>query len=234
MSDLARGNAISQLRNVVDSCGEFDRVVTDVFAAYPSQSFQDDTFLSKPNAAYEWLHFHDTLSSKVHSGQEWELHPYLSQATLGFHYLFSGRSKPWGTDVNDRKKTELDNDEEPLPFTGPRADFSAYEAYKQNKSSLQALQSSLSISLLQSFRSLEAIAMELIPQLNRMLNPEVKPVVVGGSGEQRSIATVRRQAEKEMINRAVEAMGGVGVTFERTRIEDFKGAHAGFVYRMEP
>ena len=234
VSDAAKGNAISLLRNVVDSCGEFDRVLTDVFTAYPTQSFQDDTFLSKPNAAYEWLHFHDTLSSKVYSGQEWELHPYLSQATLGFHYLFSGRSKPWGPDGHDGKTADLDDEEEPLPFTGPRADFAAHEAHKQNRGALQALQSSLSIPLLQSFRSPEAIATELLPQLNRMLNPDVKPVVVGGSGEQRSIATVRREAEKEMVGRAVEAMGAVGVTFERTRVEDFKGAHGGFIFRMEP
>src|SRR5579862_10029073 len=60
---------------------------------YLSQPYQDDSLLSKPNAAYDWLHFHDTLNSRIFADQEWELTPYLSQPVLSFHHLFASASR---------------------------------------------------------------------------------------------------------------------------------------------
>ena len=243
VSDLAKGNAITLLRTVIDSCGDTDRILTDVFATYPTKPFQDDTFLSKPNAAADWLHFHDTLSTRIFSGQEWELNPYMSQALLAFHYLFAGPATRHSWGGGDAKGTGFgagaeEEEEEPSPFTGPRADYEAYEAQKANMAVLQSVQASLSIPLLQSFRSPEAVATDLAPYLHRMLAPDVKPVVVGGSGgnggDQRATASVRRESEREMVRRAVEAMGAVGVAFERGKVEDGRGGYGGFVYRMEP
>ncbi|MCJ1437847.1 hypothetical protein MMC27_007234 [Xylographa pallens] len=231
-ADAHKAIAIIRLRDIVETSGEPDRIMTDVFTNYPTQPFQDDTFLSKPNAAYDWLHFHDTLSSKVFAGQEWELTPYLSQSILRFHSLFASSGKHSST-TNEHKAWDAEEDE-PEPFSGPRADFSAFEAGKQNRAILLSLQSSLSAPLLRSFRSPEDIATDLLPHLIRMLTPDVKPVVVGGSGDLRGTASVRKDGEKEMIRHAVEAMSAVGVSFERTRIEDARGGYGGFVYRMEP
>ena len=232
-ADAHKGIAIIRLRDIIETSGEPDRIMTDVFTSYPAQPFQDDTFLSKPNAAYDWLHFHDTLSSKVFAGQEWELTPYLSQSILRFHSLFASSGKH-SSATNEHKPWGAEEEEEPEPFSGPRADFSAFEVGKQNRSILLGLQSSLSAPLLRSFRSPEDIATDLLPHLIRMLTPDVKPIVVGGSGDLRGTASVRKEGEKEMIRRAVEAMGAVGVTFERARVEDARGGYGGFVYRMEP
>ena len=233
-SDTAKGRAISLLRNVLDTCGEHDRIVTDVFTNYPSRAFHDDTLLSKPNAAHDWLHFYDALSSKVFAASEWELAPYLSQAMLGFHHLFAAHGAgSWGANASGEKSSRLEDGED-LPFSGPRADFSAHEALKANRSILQSVQTSLSLPLLQMFGSPEAIAMELLPHLNQVLNPDVMPVVVGGGGDQRGVASVRRPSEKDMVRRAAEAMSAVGVNFERAKIEDQRGGYGGFVYRMEP
>jgi chromosome transmission fidelity protein 18 len=235
VSELGKRAAMDRLREIVDSSGETDRIVADCFAGYPSRPFQDDTFLSKPNAAYEWLHFHDSLSSKVFSGQEWELSPYLSQTALSFHHYFASPAKPsWSSDQKhwDNEKEE---NEEPFPFSGPRAEYEAYEAQKQNTAILSGFQSSLSIPLLRLFRSPRDISTELLPYIVRMLTPDVKPVVVGGSGDQRGVVSVRKESEREMLRRAVGAMAAVGVVFERGRIEG--GPHArgnNYVYRMEP
>ena len=231
VTELGKRHAMERLREIIDTSGDTDRIMTDCFAAYPSQPFQDDTFLSKPNAAYDWLHFHDCLSSKVHSGQEWELNSYLPQPILSFHHLFASPNKhSWGGD----QKGWDDNVEDPIPFSGPRADYMAFEVQKQNKSILSGLQSSLSIPLQRSFRSPEDIASGLIPYLNKLLTPNVKPVVVGGSGEQRGVVSVRNQGEREMIKRAVGVMAGVGVTFERGRIDAGPSGLSTFIYRMEP
>ena len=232
VSEAAKQRAIERLREIIDMSCETDRIITDCFSAYPSKPFQDDTYLSKPNAAYEWLYFHDCLSSKVHAGQEWELAGYLSQSTLGFHQLFASPVKYSSAD--GQKRWDEDVEEDPVPFSGPKADYEASETLKQNKAVLQSVHSSLSIPLFRSFRSLEDIATDLVPYLVRLLTPNVKPIVVGGSGEQKGIASVRRNTEKVMLERAVNVMGDVGVTFERNRVDGGLSGSSSYIYRMEP
>ena len=230
VSELMKHTAMTRLRDVVDTCGESDRIVMDCFTAYPSSSFQDDTFLSKPNAAHEWLHFHDRLSSKVYGGQEWELGPYISQSVLGFHHLFASPAKRSRAD----QKCWEDDDQAPLPFSGPRADYLASEALKQNKVVLLGLQSSLSSQLFRSVRSAEDISTDLLPSLVRMLTPDVKPVIVGGGGDHKGVVSVRREKEREMIQRAVGVMAAVGVTLERATVHAGQSGISSQIYRMEP
>ncbi|KAL4803209.1 hypothetical protein BDV18DRAFT_145376 [Aspergillus unguis] len=230
VASIKKRHAINRLREMLDASGEHDRCTSECFSSYPLLPYQDDTFLSKPNQAYDWLHFHDTLSSRVYSAHDWELGAYLSQATSAFHLLFAtAQGKP------QAMFKENDDDEEagePHPFSGPRADFAAFEATKANQAILHSLQSSFSAPLLRLFRSPNNLTTELIPNVIRMLSPDVKPVVVRGS-EQRSIASVRKESERALVQAAVRVMAGVGVTFEKVRIEN-EGAHGGWVYRMEP
>lgn len=210
---------------------------TDCFTAYPLHPYRDDSTLSKPNTAYDWLHFHDCISSKIFSGQEWELSGYMCQSVLAFHHLFSTSSRSaWSSDSTQKRPNEDDDeDAEPLPFTGPRADFSAFEAEKHNRFLLSSLQSSFSLSLARTYRSPEDIATELIPYVVRLLSPDIKPTIVGGSGDQRGMASVRKGTEQELVRRAVNVMSDVGVTFERIRLEtDAVGRGGGWLYRMEP
>ena len=88
------------------------------------------------------------------------------------------------------------------------------------------------------------MATELIPYALRILNPAVKPVLVGGT------ASVRRGEERDRISRSVDAMRAVGVKFEKGRVDlredgEVGGMHTGesgsvgrdsggWVYRMEP
>ena len=232
VSEAAKQRATERLREIIDMSCETDRIMTDCFTAYPSKPFQDDTYLSKPNAAYEWLYFHDCLSSKVHAGQEWELAGYLSQSTLGFHQLFASPVKHFSAD--DQKRWGEDIQEDPIPFSGPRADYEASETLKQNKAMLQSVHSSLSVPLFRSFRSAEDIATDLVPYLVRLLTPNVKPIVVGGSAGRDAIVSVRKNTEKAMLERAVNVMGDVGVTFERNRVDGGLSGSSSYMYRMEP
>lgn len=243
VAEATKQRAMSRLREMIDTNGDSDRILTDCFTTYPSQPYHDDTFLSKPSAAYDWLHFHDSLSSAVYSSNEWELAPYLSQPILAFHHLFAstassryGPSNPFSRNDNQDGEGE-ENDT--LPFTGPQASFAAHEAQKQNHSLLQSLQSTLSLPLTRSFNSPADIATDLLPYLLRMLSPSVNPVIVSSGGDKtRSTASVRKASEKVLISRAVQAMVASGVTFERSRVEAEFGAapgqSSGWVYRMEP
>jgi chromosome transmission fidelity protein 18 len=234
VANLRKRAALTALREMIDTCGDHDRIVTDCFATYPTQTFQDDVQLSKPNSGYDWLHFHDCLSSRIYSGQEWELTPYLNTSACGFHHLFATvdkGNKAWNEEQHD--EDQADNH----PFGGLKADFAAYEAEKQSRTLLSELQSSFSASLLRLFSSVDAIATELIPSMGKMLAPEVKPVVIGGSGGSASVASVRREAEKLCVRTAVRTMLAMDISFEMVRVEiEGGGAHSngGYAYRMEP
>ncbi|KAK0102152.1 hypothetical protein ONS96_006115 [Cadophora gregata f. sp. sojae] len=234
VAEIAKRAGMDRLREMVDTSGEIDRIVTDIWSKYPSQPFNDDSILSKPNSAYEWLHFHDSCSTRVFTAQEFELAPYLSQPVLACHHLFSSPARHYFS--NEKKKWGEDEvEEEPLPFSGPRADYEAHEAEKSNRATILELQATLDATLLRSFRSPEDIATDLLPYLVRMLTPEIKPIIVGGSGDQKGIASVRKEAEKAMVKRSVDIMGSVGVIFERGKLEgDFGNRAPQWVYRMEP
>ncbi|EEP81502.1 conserved hypothetical protein [Uncinocarpus reesii 1704] len=228
VADLRKRHAINRLTEMVDATGEYDRCVADCFLTYPTKAYQDDTFLSKPNAAYEWLHFHDLATSRMYANQDWELNKYLSQTVIAFHHLFSSPNR---ANLAERKS---EKSEEEHPFLSPRADYTAFEIEKQNRAILTEFKSTLSAPLLRIFLSPGTIATELVPNLMRMLAPEIKPVIVGGSGSERGIASVRKESERALVQSAVRVMNGLGVTFERTRVEVESGAHGGWVYRMEP
>ncbi|KAG4437563.1 hypothetical protein IFR05_006950 [Cadophora sp. M221] len=234
VAEIAKRAGLERLREMVDTSGEIDRIVTDIWSQYPSQPFNDDSILSKPTSAYEWLYFHDSCSSRVFTAQEFELAPYLSQPVLACHHLFSSPARHYF--ANETKKWGEDEvEEEPLPFSGPRADYEAHEAEKSNRATILELQATLDATLLRSFRSPEDIATDLLPYLVRMLTPEIKPIIVGGSGDQKGIASVRKEAEKAMVKRSVDVMGSVGVVFERGKLEgDFGNRAPQWVYRMEP
>lgn len=223
---------------MVDTLGDHDRLMSDCFASYPSQFYQDDIYLTKPVAAYDWLHFHDLLSSRVFASQEWELTPYLSQSVCAFHHLFATvNNEKRGWEVDHGTAGEAEGDASSHPFSGPRADFTAHEAQKANRALITEFQSSFSAPLLRLYRSTDAVATELVPNVARMLAPEVKPVIVGGSGGGGSVASVRKESEKNCVRIGSRVMRGLDIHFEKVRVEIEGGgahSHVGFALRMNP
>ncbi|KAF1992282.1 hypothetical protein K402DRAFT_458710 [Aulographum hederae CBS 113979] len=258
VAEAAKRRTMDRLREMIDMSGDSDKIISDCFTTYPAQPFQDDTYLSKPVAAYDWLYFHDALSSAVHSSQEWELAPYLSQSVLAFHQLFASPAsarKTYGDSSNPKGRIyggpagQAEDDPEILPFTGPSASYQASEALKSNNAALSSLQSSLSLPLARIYRSTADVATELLPYTLRMLAPEIKPVIINsgstssssstGKTFSTSTASVRKASEKVLVERSVRAMMATGVRFERTRVEveqrfGASAAGGGWVFRMEP
>ncbi|KAI9167211.1 Chromosome transmission fidelity protein 18 [Paramyrothecium foliicola] len=229
--------AMERLKEMADTSGEISYVMTEIFAEYPNREFNDDCYLSKPNQAYEWLHFHDTCQSRLFASQEWELSAYLSQPVLACHDLFASPKKYNPNAGYDRRWGGAPAEEDaapPVPFSGPRADFQAHEAEKQNRAQLQSMLGELSPSLMRSFRSAEDMAAEFLPWLIRIVSPDVKPVVIGGS--QGSTASVRKESERAMVKRASEVLADVGIALQKGKIEgDVVGSRGPqYVYRMEP
>ncbi|OTB07498.1 hypothetical protein M426DRAFT_239252 [Hypoxylon sp. CI-4A] len=233
-SEQQKKYGMERLREMVETSGDMDRVITDIFLDYPNHEFNDDSFLSKPDNAYEWMHFHDTCSSRLFGNQDWELAPYLCQPILACHNLFASPIRRANMGY-DRKWGDAE-EEAPLPFSGLRADFVARETEKENRAVLQAMQAQLPPTLMRSFRSAEDIATDFLPYLVRLVSPDVKPVVVGGSGDQKGTASVRKDTEKEMVRRAADVLAEVGIELQRGKIESESLFSRGpqWVYRMEP
>jgi chromosome transmission fidelity protein 18 len=241
-SEQQKKYAMTRLREMIETSGEVDRIMTEIFLEYPNRDFNDDSFLTKPDAAYEWMAFHDTCSSRLYSSQEWELAQYFSQPILACHHLFASprRFQPQTT---ARKWGEPDDSETttpPLPFSGPRADYAAREAEKVNRAALQNIHAQLPPSLSRAFRSPEHIATDFLPYLVRLVSPDVKPVVLGGGGNDKfsSVASVRREGEKAMVRRAALVLAEVGIALHKGKIEADVSAgpvsRTQWVYRMEP
>ncbi|KAF2401834.1 P-loop containing nucleoside triphosphate hydrolase protein [Trichodelitschia bisporula] len=234
VAEATKRNAMERLREMIETSGDTDRIMSDCFTSYPTQPIQDDTLLTKPTKAYDWLHFHDILSKNVHTGQEWELFPYLSTPILAFHALFATPAT-----AHHRYAKDEPTDEAPptSPFTGPGAAFAASEHQKAHAATLSALHAGLSTPLARTYRSPALLATELLPYIMRILAPDVKPVVVqsASAGYKGATAAVRRAAEKALVLRAVNCMVATGLRFEKSRVEqDAQGRGAGWVLRMEP
>ncbi|KAH0371235.1 P-loop containing nucleoside triphosphate hydrolase protein, partial [Aureobasidium melanogenum] len=235
VAESGKRQAMDRLREMVNTSGDIDRIMTDCFSAYPDHPYQDDNYLSKPDEAYEWLNFHDQLSSAVFSHSEWELATYLAQPILAFHHLFATPNRSQNATANKWNEDTTEDNEPPTPFSGPQASYQAHETQKSNFEILQTLQASLSLPLLRMFPSPTAMSTEFVPYLTRMLNPNISPVVVQNSGV--STASVRKASEKLLVQRAVNAMTASGIRFDRIRLESEGTSHSGpqtYVYRMEP
>ncbi len=234
--------AMARLREMIETSGEVDRIMTEIFLEYPNREFNDDSFLTKPDTAYEWLSFHDACSARLFSSQDWELAPYISQPILACHHLFASprRHQPQTAPSYGGKWGEPDAEAEapPLPFSGPRADYAAYEAEKATRAALQGIHAQLPPTLTRAFRSPEHLATDFLPYLVRLVSPDVKPVVVGGSNDKfGAVASVRREGEKAMVRRAAQVLAEVGIALHRGKIEDANAGPASrtqWVYRMEP
>lgn len=233
-SEFHKRNGMSKLQQMVETSGEVDRIMADIISEYPTHEFNDDSYLTKPNEAYDWFHFLDSCSTRLYTGQEWELAPYLSQPVLACHDLFASPIRHRSSAHDDTWGQE----EEGLPqsrFFGPRASYNAYEAEKHNRAALQAMQAEFSPTLGRLFRSPEDVATDFIPYLTRLVSPAVNPVLVGGS-KGMSTASVRKDSEKKMAVRAADVMADVGISLQKGKLEGDPMTSRGpqFVYRMEP
>ncbi|RKF77487.1 Chromosome transmission fidelity protein 18 [Golovinomyces cichoracearum] len=237
VTELAKRAGMHRLREMVES-NDINRIILDVFSQYPNKEFNDDSILSKPNAAYEWLNFYDSCSSHVYSNQNFELAPYLSQPILACHHLFASPARKGINNIDNYESKKWDEGDENkviLPFTGPRADYEAFEAEKSNRATIITLLSGFDATHLRSFRNPDHVATDFLPYLVRMLSPDVKPVIVGGLGGRRPIGSVRKENEKLIIQRTVNIMNHLGVTFEEGKLESSNiGNSTALVYRMKP
>lgn len=167
---------------------------------------------------------------------------------LAFHHLFAGASGASLSHLSPfvHDGSGISAEPPPHPLTTARAPVHAAETERACRASLASLHAGLSLPLHRSFRAHPELVRELLPYVLRILAPDVRPVVVGGRAEG-GVASVRREGERALVDRAVSCMVATGIKFERGRVEagDDEGRkegprqlrqpqQQGWIYRMTP
>lgn len=146
------------LREVL-SCGEFDRMVTGAFLAYPHMEYHDDLF-KKPVQFGDWLFFHDSINKGVYQNQHSALAEYYPYSSMASYTLFSN--------INNNSKS----------FYGDSAislsEHEYFEKLRENKDLINSFFKTCftnSPSLLQSINKIDFV-IEILPNILSMVNPD--------------------------------------------------------------
>ncbi|WVO24366.1 uncharacterized protein IAS62_005731 [Cryptococcus decagattii] len=175
---------------IINSCGEYDKLLLGAFEHYPNLKPLDGT-MKNLTKVHEWLAFSDRLQARVTSEQEWELLGYI----------------PWGVGAWYPHLASQGNSSKPTDY--PRADYEAYQTRSSNEEVARAFMNVLP-PILRSMFITNTTLTELIPFLMRIISPPLKPVN----------ANIVKPAEKAVLQRLVELMIPLGLTFYKEKVEN--------------
>ncbi|KAL8280406.1 hypothetical protein RQP46_007054 [Phenoliferia psychrophenolica] len=131
-----------------------ERLVSGIFENYLSAKQTNDSW-PRILDALDWLDFHGQINSSVRGDQEFALYPYLAYAFPPFYKLFASHTA---------KRVE-----------NTKADYESHLQQQAHKEILDSFIHHLPHHVKFHFTSL-TVATELLPQLNRIIAPDLKPV----------------------------------------------------------
>lgn len=146
----------------------------------------------------DWLFFYDRLDSKLRSDRDYELLGYVPYAFVPWHKLFASHTQ---------KHLEF-----------PKTDYEAYQQRVAHQEIVDAFKLNLPWQLKTAFTGTNVVA-ELLPLLNRILNPEIRPVN----------SQLVKKEEKEVLAKLVGLMVGMKLGFVQDKNEEGQ-----LTYKLEP
>lgn len=162
----------------IQACGEYDRITTGSFLAYPHMQYNDDMF-RKPVEFGDWLHFHDRINNAVYgTNQQGAIAEYYGYTALAAHEMFGninnnrGIPKFGASWTNGPKEKEAGK---PPSTYSIMAEHEFYEKWKKNKELVTTIFKqayTMTPEVLQSF-SKEDFVTTLLPFLVSFVNPEL-------------------------------------------------------------
>ncbi|OWT35579.1 chromosome transmission fidelity protein 18 [Cryptococcus neoformans Bt1] len=181
---------LSRIISIINSCGEYDKLLLGAFEHYPNLKPLDGT-MKNLTKVHEWLAFSDRLQARVTSEQEWELLGYM----------------PWGVGAWYPHLASQANSSKPTEY--PKIDYEAYQTRVSNEEVATAFKNVLP-PILRSMFTTSTTLTELIPFLMRIISPPLKPVN----------ANIVKPAENAVLERLVELMIPLGLTFYKEKAEN--------------
>lgn len=148
--------------------------------------------------ALDWLYLYDRLESKLRSDRDYELLSYVPFAFVGWHKLFASHTA------------------KPLEY--PKADYEAYQQRVAHQEIVDAFRVHLPHELKGLFTGTN-VAAELLPLLNRILNPDIRPVN----------SQLVKADERRVLTKLVHLMMAMKISFVQDKNEDGQ-----LTYKLEP
>ncbi|KAI9143128.1 P-loop containing nucleoside triphosphate hydrolase protein [Paraphysoderma sedebokerense] len=185
------GRFIQRIVNLVQTCGEYDRLINGCFENYPLIRFHD-LGLQKINTGLDWILYYDTLHSKSFSaggggGNGMILNQYLPYCFAMFHKVWSSGYKPY------------------LEF--PRTDYEAFVEHRNNQNILTSFYNHIPPITRNRFTK-DSLVLELLSYLARIVTPNIKS----------ANAQVMRPMEKQSLKNLVQILVSFRITLVQEKI----------------
>lgn len=93
MSDMSQGTRMSNILEVVQSNGDYDRLMQGVFENFLSQKFSDNTMVGTAESV-DWFTYTDRIQRMIHQYQNYQIYPYLPFGFVVWHFNFGSLTWP--------------------------------------------------------------------------------------------------------------------------------------------
>ncbi|SCZ92034.1 BZ3500_MvSof-1268-A1-R1_Chr5-3g08294 [Microbotryum saponariae] len=188
---------VNRITRDVQTCGEYEKISQGCFENYLSAKQLTDTW-PRINEALDWLFLYDRLDGRLRSDRDYELLGYVPYAFAPWYKLFSSHST--------------------IPLEFPKADYEAYLKRIAHQEIVQTFSSQLPQGLKSLFTG-PNVSAELLPLLNRILSPQLKPI---------NSQLIKAEDRIVLIN-LVNTMLALGLAFVQDKNEEGQ-----LMYKLEP
>ncbi|KDE04049.1 hypothetical protein MVLG_05488 [Microbotryum lychnidis-dioicae p1A1 Lamole] len=188
---------VNRITRDVQTCGEYEKISQGCFENYLSAKQLTDTW-PRINEALDWLFLYDRLDGRLRSDRDYELLGYVPYAFAPWYKLFSSHST--------------------IPLEFPKADYEAYLKRIAHQEIVQTFSSQLPQGLKSLFTG-PNVSAELLPLLNRILSPELKPIN----------SQLIKAEDRVVLIKLVNTMLGLGLAFVQDKNEEGQ-----LMYKLEP
>lgn len=96
MSDMSAETRMKNILETINSCGEYEKLMTGIHENFLRQKFQDTT-MEGIVEANRWFIFNDSVQTKINRLQNYSIYPYLTYGFVCWHFVFGSLSYPYIT-----------------------------------------------------------------------------------------------------------------------------------------
>ncbi|GAA5862595.1 hypothetical protein JCM8547_002120 [Rhodosporidiobolus lusitaniae] len=180
---------VNRIVRDVQTSGEYEKISQGCFENYLLAHGSNAESFPKLQSALDWLFLYDQLDSRLRSEREYELLAYVPYAFAPWYHLFSSAT--------------------PKPVENPKTDYEMYLKRTAHQEVADAFVFNIPYSLRAMFTGTNVVA-ELLPLLNRIVSPDLKPVS----------STVVKNDERRQLMRLVNTMITTNMAFVLDKAED--------------
>ncbi|BGO89065.1 Chromosome transmission fidelity protein 18 [Rhodotorula toruloides] len=180
---------VARIVKDVQTSGEYEKIAQGCFENYLTARSANNEALPRIQQALDWIYLYDQLDNRLRSEREYELLAYVPYSFVAWYPLFSSQV--------------------PNPVELPKTDYEMYLKRIAHQEVADAFAASVPQNLKTLFSGPNIVA-ELLPLLNRIVAPDLKPVN----------SQVVKNEERARLMRLVNTMISTKLAFVLDKSED--------------